>query len=471
MESEYGKVVSFMVTGAFIMPHPPIIVPSVGKGEEAKIRATTLACERAAREVADLRPDTLVVLSPHAVLYADYLHIAPGAKAKGDFSEFGSGDAPLEFSCDTEFAAALAGEAEARKLPAGPLGDKRRPVDHGALVPLSFIRRAYGDFRLVRCSVSGLGALAHYRFGQCIARTAEKLGRSVVLIASGDLSHKLKAEGPYGYAEEGPEFDRRVTEAMKAGDFLSFLSFDPDFCDAAAECGLPSFQVLAGAFDGLAVEPEFLSYEGPFGVGYAVCGFRPLGPDESRRFGDRFERQKKEALLKRRGEEDAYVRLARLALETWVVEGRRIALPKDLPAELTQKRTGVFVSLKKDGRLRGCIGTILPVQGSVADEIARNAVSAGTRDPRFDPVTEEELPELDYSVDVLGETEPIESLADLDAKRYGVVVRSGDRCGLLLPDLPGVDTPREQVKIALEKAGIAEDEPYRMERFEVVRHT
>lgn len=459
------------VIGAFILPHPPIIIPSVGKGEEQKIRKTTAAYERAAREIAELSPDTVVVLSPHAVLYADYLHIAPGETAAGDFSSFGSKDPPLEFSCDTEFVAALSDEAARLKIPAGTFGDKARPVDHGALVPLHFIRRHTDHFRLVRCSVSGLPPLTHYRYGRCIARAAEKLGRRVVLVASGDLSHRLREDGPYGFAKEGPAFDREATDAMRNADFLRFLTFDGEFCEAAGECGLPSFQILAGVFDGLAVEPEFLSYEGPFGVGYAVCGFRPLGPEKSRKFGDVLERLNRETLSKRRGQEDEYVRLARLSLETWIVEGRRASLPEDLPAELTGRRAGVFVSIKKDGRLRGCIGTIEPVRENVGMEIIRNAVSAGTRDPRFNPVTEEELSELVYSVDVLGKTEPAQSMDDLDAVRYGVVVRSGSRCGLLLPNLPGVSTPGEQVSIALQKAGISKDKPFTMERFEVVRHT
>ncbi len=458
------------VIGAFIMPHPPIIVPSVGKGEEQKIQKTAQAYAHAAEEIARMKPETLVVLSPHAVAYADYLHISPGATAKGDLSEFGSADPPLEFDCDTQFVAALSEEAARRRIPAGTFGDKHRPIDHGALVPLTFITQAYRDFRLVRCSISGLSALTHYRFGQCIAHTAELLDRRVILIASGDLSHKLKGSGPYGYAEEGPQFDREVTAAMKAGDFMRFLTFDADFCEMAAECGLPSFQIMAGTFDGQSVLPEFLSYEGTFGVGYAVCGFTPLGPDDSRRFGKELEKGQKETLQKQKENEDEYVRLARLSLETWITKGQRASLPENLPPDLKERRAGVFVSLKKDGQLRGCIGTIQATRSCIAEEIMQNAVSAGTQDPRFDSVYEKELPELVYSVDVLGKAEPAASFEELDAIRYGVIVRNGNRCGLLLPNLPGVKTPQEQVQIALRKAGIRETEPYTMERFEVVRH-
>ena len=130
----------------------------------------------------------------------------------------------------------------------------------------------------------------------------------------------------------------------------------------------------------------------------------------------------------------------------------------------------MFVSLKKDGRLRGCIGTISPAAENIAAEILTNAVSAGIGDPRFDPVEEDELPELVYSVDVLGEAEPISGMDELDPKRYGVIVNKGHRRGLLLPNLEGVDTVRQQVDIALQKAGIRREESYTLERFEVVRH-
>lgn len=458
------------VVGAFIMPHPPIIVPAVGRGEERGAQKTVDACRKAAREIAGWKPETIVVTSPHAVLYADYLHISPGEKAAGDFGQFGAPGEREEFRYDTEFVAELTGQAKKENLPAGTFGERSPEVDHGVLVPFSFILPRTRNFKLVRCSISGLGPLEHYRFGQCIARTAEKLNRRTVLVASGDLSHKLKEDGPYGFAKEGPVFDREVTDAMKSADFLRFLTFDPDFCDEAAECGLRSFQILAGVFDGRKAVPEFLSCEGPFGVGYSVCGFTPGGADESRRFGELYQKRARETLLRRRENEDEYVRLARLSLETWVTEGHRIEVPEDLPGELTGRRAGAFVSLKENGQLRGCIGTIGPTQKSLAEEILRNAVSAGTRDPRFDPVTREELPQLVYSVDVLGETEPIDSPKQLEPRRYGVIVRSGERCGLLLPNLAGVDTARRQIEIALGKAGISRGEPYTLERFEVVRH-
>ena len=151
--------------------------------------------------------------------------------------------------------------------------------------------------------------------------------------------------------------------------------------------------------------------------------------------------------------------------------GKMPVIPDDLLEELRSKRAGVFVSLKMHGRLRGCIGTILPVTDSVAEEIADNAVSAGCRDPRFTPVKEEELDQLVYSVDVLGETEEIASPEELDVKEYGVIVSKGRKRGLLLPNLEGVDTVEEQISIAMQKAGIDETETgVKLERFRVIRH-
>jgi AmmeMemoRadiSam system protein A len=205
-------------------------------------------------------------------------------------------------------------------------------------------------------------------------------------------------------------------------------------------------------------------------VGYGVAAFEVEGDDDSRDFGRQFGAEARARTELQKAGEDPYVRLARLSLETYVKTGRFADLPCGLPEELSQRAAGAFVSLKKDGRLRGCIGTTQPTQPSLAKEIFNNAVSAGLRDPRFAPVTEDELPELVYSVDVLGEPEPIESKGQLNTRLYGVIVETGHRRGLLLPDLAGVDTPEKQIEIARQKAGIAPDEPVRMWRFEVVRH-
>ncbi len=165
------------------------------------------------------------------------------------------------------------------------------------------------------------------------------------------------------------------------------------------------------------------------------------------------------------------VELARKTIESYVREKRTIKPPAELEPEM-RGRAGTFVSLHdRRGNLRGCIGTIEPQQPTVAQEVIQNAISAATRDPRFPPVQPEELEDLDIKVDVLSKPEPVDSLDQLDPKRYGVIVESGWRRGLLLPDLEGVDTVEYQVEIAMRKAGIRPGEPMQLYRFEVKRYT
>ena len=143
--------------------------------------------------------------------------------------------------------------AEKEGLVAGTLGERDKELDHGTLVPLYFLAPYKLKAKLVRIGISGLPFLEHYRLGKLIARVSDKLGRKTVFIASGDLSHKLKEDGPYGFAEEGPEFDRQIIDILGSGDFIKMFDFTPAFCDAAGECGLRSFIVMAGALDGRAV--------------------------------------------------------------------------------------------------------------------------------------------------------------------------------------------------------------------------
>ncbi|MCD6082859.1 AMMECR1 domain-containing protein [Candidatus Aerophobetes bacterium] len=165
------------------------------------------------------------------------------------------------------------------------------------------------------------------------------------------------------------------------------------------------------------------------------------------------------------------VLLARKTIEAYIRQGKIISPPEDIP-EAFQKKAGVFVSLHKKGRLRGCIGTYLPTQENIAQEIIKNAISAATQDPRFPPVEEDELKDLEISVDILSEPEPVHSKQELDPKKYGVIVSKGWRRGLLLPDLEGVNTVEEQLDIAKQKAGLygVPDEELEIERFTVTRY-
>ncbi len=458
------------IIASYMVPHPPMIVPDIGRGSEQQIRKTVQAYETVAAQIAEIRPETIIITSPHALLYADYFHISPGKQASGDFSRFRAPGICFRENYDTELVRKICALADRAGFPAGTLGERDPELDHGTMVPLYFVEKLYKDFRLVRTGLSGLPLTDHYAFGQILQQAVEETGRKAVLIASGDRSHKLQAYGPYGYAEEGPVYDARIMDVAGRGAFGEMLEFDETFCDRAAECGHRSFVIMAGALDGMAVDAKVYSHEDVTGVGYGICSFHPSGPDESRRFLKLFRAAREEKLRQRHEAEDPFVRLARETVKSYVTEREIPDVPDWATAEMTTRRAGVFVSIHKDGKLRGCIGTFLPTRENIAREIISNAVSASTRDPRFDPVRPDELKWLEINVDVLSAPERIDSKADLDVKKYGVIVSSGSRRGLLLPDLDGVDTVDEQVDIAMRKGGISPKDPVTLERFEVVRH-
>ena len=459
-----------MILAGFMVPHPPLIIPEIGKGEEETIRETINAYERAAEEIAALEPETIIITSPHSVMYGDYFHISPGKGAKGSFRRFGAGRVRFEEDYDSLLRDRICTLADAAGFPAGTLGERDAELDHGTMVPLWFIRRKYLGGRIVRIGLSGLPLSDHYRLGQLIARAAEDTGRRAVFVASGDLSHKLQPYGPYGFAPEGPAYDQRIMDVCGRAAFGELFDFDETFCDKAAECGHRSFVIMAGAFDGVRVKAEAFSHQDVTGVGYGICSFYPEGPDEGRHFLQAYEARIEKEMREKAEKSDAFVKLARASVESWVRDRRVLPLPADLPAELRTRRAGAFVSIHKNGQLRGCIGTISAAEDCLGQEIIQNAVSASSRDPRFSPITPDELKYLEISVDVLGDAEPVDSPDKLDAKRYGVIVSRGRKRGLLLPDLDGVDTVDEQIRIAKKKAGIREDEDCSLERFEVVRH-
>ena len=458
------------VLAGFMVPHPPMIVPEIGRGSEAQITETIRAYERVADEIASLAPETIIITSPHSIMYADYFHISPGRKASGSFASFRAPSVRFDEKYDKDLVDEITRLADAEDFPAGTMGEREPALDHGTMVPLWFIRNKYKGSSIVRIGLSGLPLTDHYRLGMIIRDAVRNTGRRVVFVASGDLSHKLQDYGPYGFAPEGPVYDERIMDVMGRASFGELFDFDNSFCDKAAECGHRSFVIMAGAFDGMAVRAERLVHQDVTGVGYGICTFYPEGEDAERHFLDKRLAAVEKELKARRENSDAYVRLAREAVEAYVLRREMIKVPDGLPEEMLKQQAGAFVSIHKHGDLRGCIGTIAPTRSCVAEEIIGNAISASTRDPRFPAIQPDELKWLDINVDVLGEPEDIESEDELDVKRYGVIVSSGRKRGLLLPDLDGVDTVEQQVDIALRKGGISKFEKYKLQRFEVIRH-
>jgi AmmeMemoRadiSam system protein A len=452
------------------------MVPEVGGKELAKIEKTVQAMQELGRRLKAADPQTLVFITPHGPLLRQSIVLGGMARLKGDLGAFGAPQVTFSQVNDLEMVAAIRTAAAAAGFPVqvserwSGRGYHLGPeLDHGVMAPLYYLRQSLGERPLVVSTYALLPLEALYAFGTVLRQVIQESGKRVAVVASGDLSHRLLPGAPAGYDPEGQVFDRRLQDLLGRLDVPGIMELPEELVERAGECGLRSLIIALGALEGLAVEVDLLSYEGPFGVGYLVAALAPRGEDPGRRLLEQLQRRRQEGLEQQRQQESLPVRLARETLETYVREGRRPKPPSPLPAEL-QRTAGVFVSLKKYGQLRGCIGTIRATKPNLAEEIIANAISAGTRDPRFEPVRPEELPELTYAVDVLGEPEPVKSLDELDPKRYGVIVRKGWRSGLLLPDLEGIDTVEAQVRIAKQKAGIAPEEDCGLERFEVTRY-
>lgn len=451
-------------TFGIIAPHPPIMVPAVGGSRAAVTHASAEAMQEAARALAAFDPDTVVLISPHAPSFSDAFAIDASSRLSGAMLQFGD-HTNYAFSGDPELGLALVAELETRGIPAFDRAEvpRSRPgeLDHAVLVPMSFLD-AEGRWPLVVVSLSSLDYASHREVGDALRTVAARLDRRVAFVASGDCSHRLADDGPYGFSPYGQKLDAAIRDLVERGDFHSLSQLDETTVEEAGECGLRSF-IAMGGFAGDA-PTRVLAYEGPWGVGYltALVGEAALQaagvPLSGRKGGSAGDA------------ESEIVTLARHTIVTYLRDG--VALEPDaLSDPELPSRAGAFVSLHREDRLRGCIGTILPTRPTLAEEVAHNAIEAATGDPRFPSMTEDELADLDIKVDVLHPPEPVAGEADLDVKMYGVIVTSGWRRGLLLPDLEGVEDVATQIAIARQKAGILPGEPIRLERFRVDRYS
>ncbi|MBN1643874.1 MAG: AmmeMemoRadiSam system protein B, partial [Dehalococcoidales bacterium] len=315
--------------------------------------------------------------------------------------------------------------------------------EHSIEVQLPFIQYFKPNFKFVPIVLSHADASVCRNIGHAIARAVRDSGKETLLVASGDMNH---------YESQ------KITTTKDGKAIESILKLEPDeLLERVKEfkismCGYVTAACLIYAAKELGAEKaEMVKYQtsGDVTGDYSeVVGYAGI-------------------LLKSRNE-SPQVRLARETVENYIRNGK-IPAPKDIPREMKSK-AGVFVSLHKGEELRGCIGTIEPSEDNIAREIIQNAVSAATQDPRFFPVTVDELPQLNYSVDVLTEPELVKSEKELDPKKYGAIVEAGWRKGLLLPDLEGVDTVERQLEICRMKAGIEPCEPVKLYRFEVRRY-
>ena len=438
-----------ILTGVYLFPHPPIMIPEIGGAETSKCGATVNGARAAAAALAAGNLDTVIIVSPHGTMFRDGPCFLDGERLLGDFGQFGCPQIRFLEGNDTDTLSLITEELKKDSLEYVCMDDgiaaryhRERTLDHGFMVPFYFIREAWKSGQVISITYGFQNGNMQYRVGRAVRRAIDRSGKRIAFVCSGDMSHRLKNTGNYSFDPMGPVFDRDIEKMLRAGAWDRIVAFDLAISEPAGECALRSLQMTAGVLGEESPKVTIYSHEGPFGVGY-LTGSAALAV------------------------QDPLCALARSAVEAHVIGEREIAVPED---QMLTERRACFVTLHESGQLRGCIGTILPCAEDLTHEIISNAFAASSEDPRFAPVTREELPYLVYSVDVLSQPEDIEGIDQLDPGKYGVIVSCGNRRGLLLPDLKGVDTVQKQVEIARQKGGIGKDEAYRLSRFTVVRH-
>jgi AmmeMemoRadiSam system protein A/AmmeMemoRadiSam system protein B len=443
------------------------MVPEVGGEAISEVRGSIDAMSGFTERLIASGAETVIIISPHAPLEARAFVAYHDAQLYGDFANFRAPETRVQAPLDKELLESIRRAASEENYEVVYVEGYN--LDHGTAVPLYFLQRNGWDGPVVALGYTFLSNEDHLRFGSCIKRAVDAAARRVAFVASGDLSHRLKPSAPAGYNPEAHLFDEEVLACLKECEPSRIATIDQDLRRLAGECGYRSMLVALGTVEEAEPDCEVLHYEAPFGVGYLVAQLartRPTG--DQQRIGQTRQTQERVEMPEEESSGDSDLpALARRTVETYVREGRVI----EAPEELAQQRAACFVSLKTlEGDLRGCIGTIEPVKPTLAQELIANAINAATRDPRFPPVTADELPRLRYSVDVLSTPEPA-TFEELDPIRYGVIVEdtAGLRRGLLLPDLKGIETASRQVDIAARKAGIAPGTPLRFYRFRVER--
>ncbi|MDX6383552.1 MAG: hypothetical protein QOK48_1125 [Blastocatellia bacterium] len=445
---------------AGIAPHPPIMVPEVGGEASVEVRRSIEAMAEFTERVIRSGAETIVMISPHARLEQQSFVAYDGPKLYADFANFRAPNATVHAELDDELLREITRFAADEGLTTNRIAGL--DLDHGTAVPLYLLQRYGWHGQLVALGYSYLSNADHVRFGHCIRRAIDSIGKPIAFVASGDLSHRLTREAPAGFNPQAHLFDEEVVDAIENCATQRIIDLDPELRRLAGECGYRSMLVAVGVVQELEASCEVISYEAPFGVGYLVAQLFAGSADVPS--AERIEKSSTET-------DTELPTLARHAVETFVKQGRIVPTPQD-STELLSQRAGCFVSIKtRAGELRGCIGTVEPVKDTLAEEIIFNAISSATTDPRFAPVREDELPDLRYSIDVLSSPEPVQQ-TDLDPAVYGVIVedKAAMRRGLLLPNLKGIETAAQQMEIASRKAGIRPGEEVRLWRFRAERY-
>ncbi len=257
---------------ASIVPHTPVLLPSVGKEHLKKLKKTLAAFHRLEQELYTARPDVILVISPHGRIEHDHFTMEVRDRYKADLKDFGIFEVPIEFRSDLRLSSAIKEHLEDRGVPFMLRSDT--DLDYGTVVPLTYLVPRMNAVTIVPISPSLLPGKAHFEFGHALQEVLIHSDRRVAVLCSVDLSHRLARSSPAGYSPFGRKFDEKVMAIIQEKKLSAFVTFELQLAEKAAQCALPALTILSGILDGLDVTPEILSYESPFGIGYLSVHYK-----------------------------------------------------------------------------------------------------------------------------------------------------------------------------------------------------
>lgn len=260
-----------MIVFAAIVPHSPLLAPGVGKEKRDALSATLRAYAEVEHALEAVKPETLVIISPHAPSYPDAFSANMAPKYSGTLKQFGDHQTTVETKGDFLLLDRMQRDLRADGVPFTLSSSEE--LDYGYTVPLLLLTARLNDWKLVPVSPSLLDAQAHADFGRKLNRVLHRENARVAIIASADLSHKLNASSPGGASVEGPAFDATIRSKLASLDLQGLLALDAQAIEAAGQCGYRPAVTLLGLLEGMNVHPTELCYEAPFGVGYLTMKF------------------------------------------------------------------------------------------------------------------------------------------------------------------------------------------------------
>lgn len=454
------------IVGRYILPHTSFLIPFIGGRKREHLARTAHGFDCIGKELTKNSPETVVLIAPHGVTFSNSIYMPDNKKLKGVL-QFTRLYKPLSYNNDVELVYKIMEAAQRRNVSSGPVAPEvlreyklSKKLSYGTTVPLYLQRKCIDNCSLVSVGISNLSVEDHYAFGQAILEAVRSSEKKVALIASGELSHRLEGtieNTPLGISQRGKEFDETIVDAFQKNDPLKVLSINQSLRDSAGECGLDAFHILLGTLDEYEIDCTVHSYEAPFGIGLMTATIKP-GQHVEKSIINTYKVQARSLTAEKQKRESLQVKLARKAIDHYLTYKKVMDVPNSSFCDMGTQKSGVYVSIKREGKWQGCMGTDCPTKNTIAEEIIHNAITSAFNDPRFEPIKKGELEEATIEVIQIGDLEKIDDPERVNPNNYGLVVankrKNPNKYGLILPGISGIETGAELYRAAMIKAGM-----------------